>query len=149
MIRSIVKKELLPSIKNNQEFITAIQLSRILSALRYNQVIYEKLIDEDDIFSNIYLNLLYNHVAFIFEGIRTFKKLESKLKNLECYKKYFKDIEKILKKEKDRNSFFNQVFGKIRNRITFHFDERVIKKIFKVYVEDSIKKQEDIIFLAG
>jgi hypothetical protein len=149
LIRSVVKKELLSSIKNNQEFITAIQLSRILSAVRYNNVIFAKLIDENDIFSNIYLNVFFNHAALIYEGVKTFVKLKPKLENLETYKKYSDKIEKILEDKKDVNSVLNKVFCKIRNKITFHFDEDVIKEIFGIYVDDTMKEQRDIIFLEG
>ena len=149
MIRSIVKKELLPSIKNNQEFITAIQLSRILSASRYNSIISNKIIDENNFFSNIYLNLFYNRAALIYQGIKEFKKLKPKLENLETYRKYADKIEKLLKDKNDRNSFLNDVLGRVRNKITFHFDEDVIKKIFGIYVDDSIREHREIVFLAG
>ena len=40
MLHCIVREELLPTIKDDDKFINAINLSRILSAIRYNQMIY-------------------------------------------------------------------------------------------------------------
>jgi len=117
LIRSVVKKELLPLIKNNQEFITSIQLSRILSAVRYINVIYAKLIEKDDVSSNIYITLFYYHAALIYEGVKTFEKLKPKLKNLETYRRYNVEIEKILKDKRDKNSVLNKIFRRVRNKL--------------------------------
>ena len=83
MKRLIVKKELLPSIKNEQKFIYAIQLSRILGALHFNKIIHTKVDKDEKLSPSIQLNLLLNHAAVLVEGIKKFKGLKSKLKDLE------------------------------------------------------------------
>ena len=85
MKRLIVKKNLLPSIKNEQKFINAIQLSRILGALHYNKIILSKMDKENNLNPSIQLYLLLNHAAVLQEGIKRIKRLEAKLKNLESY----------------------------------------------------------------
>lgn len=149
MIHYIVKKEFLPLIKDNKEFFIAIQLSRILSAIRYNNVIFAKLINEVDIHSGIGFYLFFNHAALIFEGIKTFNCMKSKTSHLETYKSYSNKIEKMLSDINDENSTLRKIFKTIRDKISFHFDDDVTKEIFGLYVDKRMKEQKDIIFLGG
>lgn len=125
---------------------TAVQLSRILSALRYNSIISTKIIDDYDFFQNIYLGLFYTRAALIYEGIKTFKKLKLELENLESYKNNSDEIDKILMDLDDDNSFLKGVLARVRDKITFHYDKKVIEEIIGIYVDDSIEKDRDIVF---
>jgi len=123
MNRIIVKKELLPEIKNVQNFINGIQLSRILSSLRYNLVIYEIIDKEDNVTLNIKLNNFLNHAALLCEGIRKLKELESILKELKSYQQNLDEIQRIFTELKNKNSFLSNVLCRVRNKIVFHFDK--------------------------
>jgi len=43
MKKIVVKKEYIPKIKNEDKFINAIQLGRIIAAIRYNKILYTSL----------------------------------------------------------------------------------------------------------
>jgi hypothetical protein len=149
MNRIIVKKELLPEIKNVQNFINGIQLSRILSSLRYNLVIYEIIDKEDNVTLNIKLNNFLNHAALLCEGIRKLKELESKLKELKSYQQNLDEIQRIFTELKNKNSFLSNVLCRVRNKIVFHFDKCITNEIFEEVVNECIREKRDIIFASG
>ena len=149
MKRLIVKKDLLPSIKNEQKFINAIQLSRILGTLHFNKIILSKMDKENNLNPGIQLYLLLNHAAVLYEGIKGFKRLEAKLKNLESYNENYDKIEKISREIEDKGSFYNKVFCEISNKIAFHYDKGDIKEIFKTYVDDCSREHGDVILISG
>jgi len=145
----IVKNDLLPEIKKVQNFINGIQLSRILSSLRYNLIIYETIDKEESVTLNIKLNNFLNHAALLCEGIRKFKELKSKLKDLRSYQENLDKIEKFYKELEDKNSFLRNVLCRIRNKIVFHFDRSITDEMFEDAVDESIKEKKDIVFLSG
>ena len=149
MNRIIVKKGLLPEIKKVQNFINGIQLSRILSSLRYNQIIYDTLDKEESVTLNIKLNNFLNHAALLCEGIRKFIELKSKLKELKSYQQNKGEIEKIFTELKNKNSFLCNVLCRVRNKIVFHFDKSITNEIFEDVVDECISEKRDIVFASG
>jgi len=149
MKRLILKRELLPDIKDEEKLINAIQLSRILSSLRYNQIIYAKIIETDSVSTSIQLNLLINHAAVLCEGIRKFKTLKAKFEGLETYKENIDKLKKISREIEDKSSFYNNVICKIRHKIAFHFDKSVITEVLEKFIDEHLKENEDVVFLQG
>lgn len=149
MNRIIVKKDLLPEIKKVQNFINGIQLSRILSSLRYNQIIYDTLDKEKSVTLNVKLNNFFNHAAILCEGIRKLKELESKLKELKSYQQNKAEIEKIFTELKNKNSFLCNVLCRVRNKIVFHFDKSITDGMFEDIVDECISEKRDIVFASG
>jgi len=149
MIRLILKRGLLPDLKDEEKLIYAIQLSRILSSLRYNQIIHEKIFEKDNGNTNIQLNLLINHAAVLCEGIKKFETLKAKLVSLDAYKENIVKIKNIFNETENENSFYNTVIYKIRNKIAFHFDEDVITEVLEEYIDEHLKEKEDIVFFQG
>jgi len=149
MNRIIVKKDLLPKIKNVQNFINGIQLSRILSSLRYNLIIYEIIDKENSVTLNVKLNNFMNHAAILCEGIRNLKGLKSKLKKLKSYQKNRSEIERIFMELKNNNSFLNNILCRVRNKIVFHFDKSITNKIFEEIIDECIKEQKNVVFASG
>ena len=146
MIRLRAKKEFLPLLKTEPRFIEAIQLCRILSAIQYNKVIYALLSERGDFDTNLQLNLVINHAAVLYEGIKKFNTLAERLKNMESYKKNIEKIEKLADRE---NSFINEVLHNIRRKVAFHFDKQVITRELAEFIDDCIHEDEDMIFVAG
>lgn len=149
MNRIIIKKDLIPEIKKVQNFINGIQLSRILSSLRYNLIIYETIDKKDSVTLNVKLNNFLNHAALLCEGVRKFRELKSKLKNLKSYQENLDKIETFYKELENKNSFLRNVLCRVRNKIVFHFDKSIINKIFEKLVDESIKQENNIIFASG
>lgn len=145
----VVKKEYLPTIKDEENFIDSIQLGRILGAIQYNKIIHAKIIEDEEISTSIQLYLLLNHAALLYEGIKKFNKIKSDFESLNYYKENIDNIEIILNEAIDKNSFTNKVLKKIRNKIAFHFDKKVIKEILAKFVDDSLKEKKDVVLISG
>ncbi|MGB7295707.1 MAG: hypothetical protein WBC70_08975 [Candidatus Aminicenantales bacterium] len=146
MIRLRAKKESLPLLKTEPRFLESIQLCRILSAIQYNKVIYALLSERGDFDTNLQLNLVINHAAVLYEGIKKFNTLGESLKYLESYKKNIEKIEKLADRD---NSFINEILHNIRRKVAFHFDKQVITHELAEFIDDCIRENEDMIFLAG
>lgn len=74
MKRLIIKKELYEQIKEDEKFLDATLLSKILSAIQYNNNIYGLLSEyakkEFDTYLKLYL--VINHASFLYRGIKKF-----------------------------------------------------------------------------
>lgn len=149
MKKIVVKKEYLPSIKNDKRFINAIQLGRILGAIRYNKILHAEISKDKEANTSLQLHLLLNHAALVYEGITTFKKTKSNFENLDYYKKNLDKIKIILDEAKNKKGFTNKILKKIRNKIAFHFDEDVTKEILGRIVDDSLKERTDVVLISG
>ncbi len=149
MKKIVVKKEYLPSIKNDKRFINAIQLGRILGAIRYNKILHAVISKDKEANTSLQLHLLLNHAALVYEGITTFKRTKSNFENLDYYKKNLDKIKIILDEAKNKKSFTNKVLKKIRDKIAFHFDEDVTKEILGRIVDDSLKERTDVVLISG
>lgn len=149
MKKIVVKKEYLPSIKNDKRFINAIQLGRILGAIRYNKILHAEISKDKEANTSLQLHLLLNHAALVYEGITTFKKTKSNFENLDYYKKNLDKIKIILDEAKNKKSFTNKILKKIRDKIAFHFDEDVTKEILGRIVDDSLKERTDVVLISG
>jgi len=145
-MRLRAKKEFLALLKTEPHFIEAIQLCRILSAIQYNKIIYALLIEKGDFDTNLQLNLVINHAAVLYEGIKKFNTLADRLKSLESYNKNIEKIEQLTDKE---NPFINDILHNIRRKVAFHFDKQVITRELAEFIDDCIREDEDMIFVAG
>jgi len=145
----IVRKECLPNIKGEKNFIAAIQFGRMLGAIRYNKILHVKIIEDEDMSTSSKLHILLIHAAYLFESIKKFNETKANFENLENYKKNTDKIDKILNEANDSNSFTNKVLKKIRNKIAFHFDEDVIEEVIGKFVDDSIKENKDVVLISG
>lgn len=149
MKKIIVKKESLLNIHKAQKFLNAVQISRILSSIRYNQIIYYTLDKEDNIRTNIKLHNFFNHAALLCEGARKLKELEPNLKQLDSYQRNLEKVEKIFSELKDKRSFLRNVCCRVRNKIVFHFDRCITYEMLEKIVNEFIKNKKDLVFASG
>ncbi|MFX0207879.1 MAG: hypothetical protein ACFFDT_17960 [Candidatus Hodarchaeota archaeon] len=149
MKKIVVKKEYLPNIKNEDKFINAIQLGRIIGAINYNKILYAEISKDKEINTSLQLYLLLNLAALVYEGIKKFKNSKSDFENLNFYKENLDKIEIILNEANDTKSFTNTVLERIRNRIAFHFDKGVIKEVIEQFVDDSLKENKEVVLISG
>lgn len=145
----VVKNEYLSMIQDDKNFISSVQLGRILGAIQYNKIIYTKIMENENANASIQLNLLLNHAAVLFEGIKEFHSSKSDFEDLNFYKKNLDKIGLILSEVEDENSFYNKVLKKIRNRIVFHFDRGVIREVLSEFIDDSVRENKDLILIQG
>ena len=127
MKRLIVKKDLYQSIKDDEKFLEAIQLCRILSAIQYNNVIYEMLIGNKEFDTYLQLHLVIYHASFLYRGIKKFNTIRrnrTELENLESFKRNNEIINKYFD---ENNPFFNDVINQISRSVSFHLYKELIK----------------------
>lgn len=149
MKKIVVKNEYLPNIKNEDKFVNAIQLGRILGAIRYNNILYAEISRAEEVNTSLQLYLLLNHAALVYEGIKKFNNNKSDFENLDHYKENLNNIKIILYEANDSNSFTNKVLVRIRNKIAFHFDKGVIKEVIEQFVDDSLKENNELVLISG
>lgn len=149
MKKIIIKKEYLPSIKNDKKFINSIQIGRILGAIRYNTIVHAMIIKDEEANTSLQLYLLLNRAALLYEGITKFNKAKSDFENLDYYKSNLSHIKKILNESIDSNSFTNKVLKNIRNKIAFHFDKGVIRKVLGEFIDDNLKEKKNVVLVLG
>lgn len=149
MKKIVVKKEYLPNIKIEDKFINAIQLGRIIGAIRYNKILHAEISKDKKVNTSLQLYLLLNHAALVYEGIKKFNNTKSDFENINYYKKNFDKIEIILNEANDTNSFTNTVLERIRNKIAFHFDKVVIKEVIGQFVDDCLEKNKYVALISG
>ena len=146
MIRLIVKKEFYQSIKDDEKFLSAIQLCRILGAIQYNTVIYAMLTENEEFDTYLQLHLVIYRASFLYEGIRKFNIIKKGLENLESFKKNKEIIEKYFN---EANPFFKDVICQIRRKVALHFDKHVIVRKLEEFVTECDNENEDVVFIEG
>jgi hypothetical protein len=146
MKRLIVKKEFYKSIKDNDNFLEAIQLCRILGAIQYSKVIYSIASEKEDFNTSLQLILVINQAAYLYEGIKKFNTIKTKLEHLESFQINKDLIDKTFGKE---STFFNEVLCYIRSKVAFHFDKHVIVRTLEDLIEECTNEDEDIVFIEG
>ncbi len=149
MKKIIVKKKYLPSIKNENKFINAIQLGRIVGAIRYNKILHAEICKDNEVNTSLQLYLLLNQAALVFEGIKNFNKTKSDFEELHYYKSNRDKIDVILSEFNDSDSFSNKVLKKNRNKIAFHFDREVTEEVLEKFVDHSLRENKDVVLISG
>ena len=149
MIKLIARPELLSKLHIEERLIKAIQLLRIIGAIRYNNILQVKLMRDPDYNVAHHIHLLNIHAASLYEGIKTFCKLCRSLKDMEYYQNNQDKLKLILRENGNASSFCNQVLKPIRNGIAFHFEEDVIRKNLKDYIEFCIHNNMEVILVSG
>ncbi len=149
MIAIIAKPEVIAQIRNEELFVKLILLMRIASAIRYNNILQMKIMEDEKYSVSLHFYLISNHVASLYEGIKKFFSLGFYLKGLSKYSEDQDKINKIAIKMKNNESYFNRVLKPIRNEIAFHFNEEEIRKYLIEYLEECGKGSDDIIIVSG
>ena len=148
MERLIVKKELYDSIKDDDKFLDAIQLCRILSAIQYNNNIYGLLnehVKSEEFDTYIQLHLVILHSAFLYEGIKKFNTIKNNWKELESLESFIANKEIIEEFFSAKNSFYSEILYNIRRKVAFHFDGHVVVSKLEEFLSKS--KTEDVFFV--
>jgi hypothetical protein len=138
MYKASITKEKFNVLKKNVEFINAIRLLRIDSAiamfesLMYRALQNDKKTDPKDDTSRDKrdrLEIVQYYGAVLYESIKTMYQMKGQLEQLNEYKNHINDINYLFDKEfNDPHSFTTTILKKIRNKLTFHFDEDVIRE---------------------
>jgi len=145
MFKVIIKKDVFNKIKNEDSFINAIVLSRIVNCLRSNQRCFIRTWEDDEITGiKDRFDLMLFHGAMLYDAIKSFKKLSSQLRNLDTYKKFENEIKIINKQFGDGKSFRNTILDLIRNKLMFHFDSSFVKETISTF-----DRKDEIIFAQG
>ena len=149
MIKRIAKPEKVKTMHEDNRVITAIQLMRIVATIRYNNIAQIKIMEDKDYDVSIHIQLIFNHAASLYEGIKTFFKLGIFLKDLESFKKNSDKIKKISRQWGSKTSFIGRILFPIRNEVAFHFDEKVINENLADYLKFCIENNKEVVLISG
>lgn len=123
-----IKEDYIEKLKSSEDFILAIQLSRIINSLRSNFRSYINVSNSDDLLDlKDRIDLLLIHGAMLYEAIHEFSSMSKRLAKLVFWRKNAKQIKMLQRENNDKDSFTNTVLKSIRNKIFFHFDKKVIR----------------------
>ena len=124
-----IKEDCIKELKSSEDFILAIQLSRIVNALRSNFRSYINVSNDDRMLdTKDRVDLLLIHGSMLYEAVREFSRMSKWFSQLNYWKKNTEQIKQLQTENNDRDSFTNTVLKSIRNKIFFHFDKEVISK---------------------
>jgi hypothetical protein len=155
MLKAIIKPEYIEKLKNDDDFILAIQLSRIVNSLSSNFRSYIN-VSNDNHLINVKdrIDLLLIHGAMLYEAIKVFTAHGKRLKEFKIWDQISSEFKVFTQENGNKNSFKNTVLSKIRNKIFFHFDHDIISETLKkvdfpdgiTFITAKSTKQKDIIY---
>lgn len=126
-IRATVKPDKIDGLMENDDFILAIQLSRVVNGLRSNfRSILGVNNDKKLIETKDRVDLLLIHGSMLYEAIRIFVSYNKRFIKLDVFEEERELFKQIQKQHGDKHSFKNTVLEKIRNKLFFHFDQDVV-----------------------
>lgn len=129
-------------LKCNRRFRIAIQLSRLLNALRANQRQYLRMPDDDTPANRRdRLELILYHGAIVFEATKTMQNYGGALSQTETWEERQDTVHRIQVETNNSNSFTQKYLKLIRNKLLFHYDITAIDEVLKDYPLD-----KDIVF---
>jgi len=126
-VRAVIKPNKEKEVLKSEDFILAIQLSRVVNGLRSNFRTYlgvknsAKMIAVKD-----RLDLLLIHGSMLYEAINVFISHGKRFKDLKVFEENREGFKQIQKQFGDKNSFKNTVLERIRNKLFFHFNQKVV-----------------------
>ena len=127
-----LKRECLKDLRSGEDFIVAIQLSRIVNALRANLRAQICICHDDRLLkAKDRLDLMLCQASMLYEGMKVFSQLSGKLSPLEWWKGHPEEIRTLQKEHNDKASFTNSVVKHLRHQVFFHFDSAIISEMIK------------------
>jgi len=140
-----IKKYWIKELKSSEDFILAVQLSRIVNSLRSNLRSYINVSNDDELLDlKDRLDLLLIHGAMLYEAIREFSSMSKWLSQFDCWKQNAEQVKALQKENNNRDSFTNTVLKSIRNKIFFHFDRQIITEALHKF-----NLNEEPVFILG
>ena len=122
-IQAFVKAKHLSELKDNQEFLILIHLSRIVNSLRSSLRSYTA-VDSADIIlkTKDRIDILLIHGSFLYEAIKALLSHSQRIRELKNWDEISQEYRYFNKQFNDNNSFTKRILYKIRNKLFFHFD---------------------------
>lgn len=150
-----IKDACIDELKSSEDFIIAIQLSRIVNSLSSNLRSYLNVSNNDKLIATKdRIDLMLIHASMLYEAIREISKIGKWLTKLKLDKSTSEDIALFKKELGRRTSFTNTALKRIRNKMFFHFDRDIIAEGLKkfdfgtspTFAIGTSKKRKDVIY---
>jgi len=125
--RIAVTRTTYEKLRNDEDFINSIQLSRLVSVIRAAQSNYLR-IPNDGSLRNTRDRIEYQYIysSIVYETTISLLNLGGKLKHLAAWKANSMLTKELNGQKNDSNSYFKQVLAPIRNTVMFHFDRDAV-----------------------
>ena len=109
-----IKKDCIKELKSNEDFILAIQLSRIVNALRSSFRSYINVSNNDELLDmKDRIDILLLHGSMLYEAIHEFSSMCNRLSKLKYWQDHMDEIKLLTKEKGDKNSFTNTILKSI------------------------------------
>ena len=152
MFKYFITKEEFNKLKDDKKFLNAIKLLRMDSAIITLQTLMLRTFHDNrnndssrDKRDRMEIVLYYG--AVLYESLRTIYKMRKWLMNQNECKNCIKDIDDLLLELDGEDSFTNKVLKRIRDKLTFHFDNDVFSKAFDTLAKDF--SEEKLLIVEG
>ena len=127
MIKFKIRPDLIEDLHRDENFITSIQLARMVNALYSNMRLYLANSHEDKyIQSKDRLDLILFQASIVYEAMLQFNKHSRVLSTLKFFNENKETIKQIQNEIHGNESFTNKVLKNIRRKICYHFDSDII-----------------------
>ena len=155
MIKVIVKPDLAKEIIKDDDFILAIQLSRIVNGLRSNlRTILTVSNNSKMIETKDRIDLILIHGSMLHEALKVFMRHNKKFRDMEVYQSEQEAFKEIGWECNDNKSFNRKILKFIRNKLFFHFDHKVVFETLQkmtfpdgiTFLQANSKQNKDVIY---
>ena len=142
-VQVFIKKECLNELKNNNDLLILIQLSRIVNSLRSSLRSYMAVENEDIVIkTKDRFDIILIHGSLLYEAIKALSKHANRFCSLKIWDNISEECKGFNKQLGDKKSFTNTILYKIRNKLFFHFDYSELSDTFQYF-----DLKEDIRFI--
>ena len=122
-----LKSDNTQDLKSDENFVIAVQLSRVVNALRSNWRAYIYISHDDKLLrTKDRLDLMLCQASMLYEAVREFSRLARHLSSLKYWETHPVEIKCLQTENNDQSSFTNTVLKNIRRKVYFHFDRDII-----------------------
>jgi len=125
--RAQLKTENAQDLKSDENFVVAVQLARVVNALRSNWRAHICISHDDKLLiAKDRLDLMLCQASMLYEAVREFSRLSKHLSSLEYWRTHPDEIRCLQTESNDQSSFTNTILKNIRRKVYFHFDRDII-----------------------
>jgi len=134
MFKYYITKEEFNTLKKDIKFMNAIRLLRMENIIvTFLSLITRTYINDTNSDRRDRMEEILYYGAVLYESLKTIYDMKGQLENLNEYKNHIEDINYLFQELNNPDSFVKTILKRIRDKLTFHFDEDVFQEvIFKI-----------------
>jgi hypothetical protein len=130
MFKYYITKEDFNALKKDIKFMNAIRLLRMENIIiTFLSLITKTYSNDTNSDRRDRMEIILYYGAVLYESLNTIYNMKAQLENLNEYKRHIKDINYLFQELNNPDSFVKTILKRIRDKLTFHFDEDVFQEV--------------------